>query len=308
MSSGAKQLTRYGVETTAGVAATKWQTLGVTSNSLDATAQTTESQTIKDTRIAAGTLVTGVEIAGDIETEFAWVVQDVLLEVMALNPFVNNILTFGGKVRKSLSVIRGFDDVDNFQLFLGCFLNTWTLSVTDQGIVTSKFSIMGMGRVPSDKLPTGTNTPALDETPFTSQSMGDILIDGVVKEGMCASQLELTIDNSMQVQKCLGKKENNGIGAILETIMKGSGSITIAWSKNTAALYEKQFLNQSIGIEWPLIDSAGNKYIIKLPKVLLSAPLPSGGGADLLTTQFSFTVADVAPTLTRVPFTPPNGG
>ena len=60
-------------------------------------------------------------------------------------------------------------------------------------------------------------------------------------------------------------------------------------------------MNQPIGIEWPLIDSAGNKYIVKLPKVLLSAPLPSGGAADLLTTQFSFTVADVAPTLTRVP-------
>jgi hypothetical protein len=283
--------------------------LGVTSNSLDATAQTTESQTIKDSRIAAGTLVTGVEIAGDIETEFAWSVQDILIEGVAFNQWVNNVLTFGGKTRKSFSIIRGFDDVDNFHLFLGCYLNTWTLSITDQGIVTSKFSVMGMGRTPSDKAPTGTNTPAPDATPFTSLSMGDILIDGVVKDGMCASQLDLTIDNSMQVQKCLGKKENNGIGAILETIMKGSGSITIAWSKNTAALYEKQFLNQSIGIEWPLIDSAGNKYIIKLPKVLLSAPLPSGGGADLLTTQFSFTVADVAPTITRVPaVTPPAGG
>lgn len=301
MSKGSSQLTRIGVETKVGVAATAWQTLGFVSNSLDAAPQTTESQTIKDSRIAAGTLVTGVEVTGDIETEFAYGIHDAILECVAFNSWNNNILTFGGTTRKTLSVIRGFSDVDNYHLLTGCHLNQWALSIPDQGIVTSKFSIMGMGRVASDKAPTGTTTAAPTATPFTSLSVGDILIDGAVKDGMCASQLDLTIDNSMQVQKCLGKKENNGIGAILETIMKGSGSITISWSKNTAALYEKQFLNQPIGIEWPLIDSAGNKYIIKLPKVLLSAPLPSGGGADLLTTQFSFTVADVAPTITRVP-------
>lgn len=308
MSSGAKQLTRIGVETTVGVAATTWQTLGFTSNSLDAAPQTTESQTIKDTRIAAGTFVTGVEVTGDIEAEFGFGLHDELLEAVAFNKWDKNILTIGGTTRKTFSVVRGFSDVDNYHLFTGCHINQWTLSIPDQGIVTSKFSIMGMGRTASDKAPTGTTKPALDALPLTSQSMGDILIDGAVKDGMCASQLDLTIDNSMQVQKCLGKKENNGIGAILETIMKGSGSITIAWSKNTAELYEKQFLNQPIGIEWSLADSAGNKYIIKLPKVQLSAPLPSGGGADLLTTQFSFTVADVAPTLTRVPATPPTGG
>lgn len=301
MSKGSSQLTRIGVETKVGVAATTWKTLGFTSNSLDAAPQTIESQTIKDTRIAAGTFITGVDITGDIETEFAYGIQDEVLEAVAFNQWNNNVLTFGGKIRKSLSIVRGFEDVDNYHLFTGCLINQWVLTIPDQGMITSKFSIMGMGRTSSDKAPSGTYTPAPDATPFTSLSMGDILIDGQIKDGMCASQLDLTIDNSMQVQKCLGKKENNGIGAILEMVMKGSGSMTISWSKNTASLYEKQFLNQSIGIEYSLIDSAGNKYILKLPKLQLSAPLPSGGSGDLLTTQFSFTVADVAPTLTRVP-------
>lgn len=50
-----------------------------------------------------------------------------------------------------------------------------------------------------------------------------------------------------------------------------------------------------------MTDSAGNKYTLDLPKVLVSAPLPSGGNSDILNTQFSYTVADVAPTLTRAP-------
>lgn len=165
--------------------------------------------------------------------------------------------------------------------------------------MTSKFAIMGMKRTAYEVAPSGTVTPAVDSIPLTSLSTGDILIDGEKKPGMCITQIELTIDNTMQIQKCLDYENN--IAAILETIMKGSGNFTIAWSKNTSELYEKQFLNEPIGLEYSLKDTAGNKYTLKLPKVQVSAPLPSGGAGDVLTTQFSFTVADVAPTLTRIP-------
>ncbi|MFW2097812.1 phage tail tube protein [Acinetobacter sp. ULE_I057] len=299
MSSGAKQLTRIGFEASPGVIATTWNTFAFTTNGLDASAQTTESQTIKDSRIAAGTLVTGVEVQGDIESEWAYGIQDKVLELIAFNAWNSNVLTFGGTTRKTLSIIRGFSDIDNFQVFTGCHINQWTLSIPDSGIVTSKFAIMGMKRTAYEVAPTGTVTPAVDSVPLTSLSTGDILIDGEKKLGMCITQIELTIDNTMQIQKCLDYENN--IAAILETIMKGSGNFTIAWSKNTAELYEKQFLNEPIGLEYSLKDTAGNKYTLKLPKVQVSAPLPSGGAGDVLTTQFSFTVADVAPTLTRIP-------
>ncbi|TCM62304.1 hypothetical protein EC844_12532 [Acinetobacter calcoaceticus] len=302
MSSGAKQITKYGIETAPGVVAAKWQTLGFTSNSIDAAPQTTESQTIKDSRVAAGTFVTGVEIQGDVETEFAYGIQDELLECVAFNSFKGDVLTFGGKVRKTVSFVRGFEDVENYHTFTGCHINQWALSIPDQGIVTSKFSVMGMGRTPSTAPPTGTSTPAPDAIQFTSLSVGDILIDGIVKAGMCISQLDLTIDNTMQVQKCLGKQETSNIGAILETTMKGSGSVTISWSKNTAELYEKQFTNAPVSLSYSLKDSIGNIYKLDIPKVQLSGGLPSGSAGDLLTTQFSFTVADVAPTLTRTLF------
>ena len=299
MSSGAKQLTRVGSEATPGVIASTWETFAFTASGLDAKATTTESQTIKDTRIAAGTLVTGIEVQGDLESEFAYGTQDDLLEGVAFNQWVNNVLTFGGSTRKTFSVVRGFKDIDNYQVFTGCHFNQWTLSIPDSGIVTSKYSIMGMKRTAYEVAPTGTVTPAVDAPVLTSLSTGDILIDGQKKAGMCVTQLDLTIDNSMQIQKCLDYENN--ISAILETIMKGTGSFTIAWSKNTAELYEKQFLNEPISLEYSLKDSAGNKYTLSLPKLQLSAPLPSGKAGDILTTQFSFTVADEAPTLTRIP-------
>lgn len=299
MSSGAKQLTRVGFETSPGVIATTWNTFAFTTNGLDASAQTTESQTIKDSRIAAGTLVTGVEVQGDIESEWAYGIQDGVLELVAFNAWNSNVLTFGGTSRKTLSIIRGFTDIDNFQVFTGCHINQWTLSIPDSGIVTSKFSIMAMKRTAYEVAPTGTVTPAEDAIPFTSLSTGDILIEGEKKAGMCVTQIELTIDNTMQIQKCLDYENN--ISGILETIMKGSGNFTVAWSKNTAELYEKQFLNEPISLEYSLKDKDGNKYTLSLPNVLVSAPLPSGGAGDILNTQFSFTVADAAPTLKRIP-------
>lgn len=299
MSSGAKQLTRVGIEATPGVIASTWNTFAFTTNGLDASAQTTESQTIKDSRIAAGTLVTGIEVQGDIESEFAYKIQDTMLEGVAFNQWTGNLLTFGGTNRKTYSVVRGFSDVENYQVFTGCHINQWTLSIPDSGIVTSKFSIMGMKRTAYEAAPTGTVTPAEDAIPFTSLSTGDILIEGEKKAGMCVTQIEFTIDNTMQIQKCLDYENN--ISAILETIMKGSGNFTIAWSKNTAELYEKQFLNEPISLEYSLKDKDGNKYTLSLPNVLVSAPLPSGGAGDVLNTQFSFTVADQAPTLKRIP-------
>ncbi|KKW80366.1 MULTISPECIES: phage tail tube protein [Acinetobacter] len=299
MSSGAKQLTRVGFEASPGVIATTWNTFAFTTNGLDASAQTTESQTIKDSRIAAGTLVTGVEVQGDIESEWAYGIQDGVLELVAFNAWNSNVLTFGGTSRKTLSIIRGFTDIDNFQVFTGCHINQWTLSIPDSGIVTSKFSIMAMKRTAYEVAPTGTVTPAGDAIPFTSLSTGDILIEGEKKAGMCVTQIELTIDNTMQIQKCLDYENN--ISGILETIMKGSGNFTVAWSKNTAELYEKQFLNEPISLEYSLKDKDGNKYTLSLPNVLVSAPLPSGGAGDILNTQFSFTVADAAPTLKRIP-------
>ncbi|MCU4434725.1 hypothetical protein KTH93_04440 [Acinetobacter bereziniae] len=299
MSSGAKQLTRVGFEASPGVIATTWNTFAFTTNGLDASAQTTESQTIKDSRIAAGTLVTGVEVQGDIESEWAYGIQDGVLELVAFNAWNSNVLTFGGTSRKTLSIIRGFTDIDNFQVFTGCYINQWTLSIPDSGIVTSKFSIMAMKRTAYEVVPTGTVTPAGDAIPFTSLSTGDILIEGEKKAGMCVTQIELTIDNTMQIQKCLDYENN--ISGILETIMKGSGNFTVAWSKNTAELYEKQFLNEPISLEYSLKDKDGNKYTLSLPNVLVSAPLPSGGAGDILNTQFSFTVADAAPTLKRIP-------
>ncbi|MFT4020075.1 MAG: phage tail tube protein [Acinetobacter sp.] len=299
MSSGIKQIVQFAVETTVGTTPSTFarQTLPFTTCSMDATAKKTDSSTIKDSRIAGGQYITGIDYAGDLEVEVQYGAYDTLFEAVAFNSWTSNVLTFGGTTRKTISLLRGFTDIADYHIFSGCHINQFKLTVPEEGLVTATFSLMGMGRTKATAAPAGSITAALNNPLMSSLSLGTILIDGAEIAGACISQLDFTWDNSLMVQKCLGK----GIGAILELVAKGTGSVTVAWSANTSALYEKQFLNTPIALSIPMTDSDGNKYVLALPKLQITSPLPSGGNSDILTTQFSFTVADTAPTLTRTP-------
>ena len=297
-SSGGKQITRYGVESAPNTIATTWKVLPFTTNGLDETPSTTESATIRDSRIGSGTLVTGSDIAGDIETEFVYGEQDPLLEAVAYNAWTNDVLTFGGSTAKTLSIIKGFTDKAIYEVFTGCYVNSWKLTIPESGIVTSTFSIMGMKRVGQSTLPTGTVTAAGNATQFTTLSAGAIKFDNAAITA-CATQLEVTFDNSAQIQKCINFDDN--IDGIIENQMKISGTVTLAWDASSADLYEKQFNNTPVSLEWTLKDNLGNQYVLNFPQVTLSAPLPSGSSTDILSTQFTFTVQYEAPTLTRIP-------
>ena len=68
MSSGIKQLVQYAPETVVGTTPSPFArtTLPFTTTSLDAAPTTTESNTIKDSRIASGTYVTGIDYTGTL--------------------------------------------------------------------------------------------------------------------------------------------------------------------------------------------------------------------------------------------------
>lgn len=301
MSSGSKQITRYGVETTIGTQAAAWQVMAFRTNGLNETPTTTDSTSIKDGRIPSGSYVTGSEVAGDIETEFAYGIQDALLECVAFNPWVNNVLTFGGTVRKTLSLLKGYTDINNYHVFTGCHVNTWSLSIATDEIVTSTFGIMGLARTASNTPPSGEVTPAPNAVAFTALSVGDIKFNDVAVAGqMCVTGLDVTFDNTAQVQKCLNYE--NDVGAILETLLNVSGTANLAWSVGAADLYEKQFTNTPVSISWKIKNGAGDAYLLELPEVLLSMELPSGASGDILAVDATFTVKDIAPRITRIPF------
>lgn len=309
MSSGSKQSLTFSPEVTVGVTPTPFDRLSVpfSTTTLDAATTKEDSVTILDTRLAQQGAITEVNYTGNIDAELRFGVFDDFIAGVAYNDWAvdaptagSDTLTFGGDLKKTFSVVRGFDDVENFHLFRGLHVNSMTLEIALSAIATISFEMIGLGRTPSETAPAGTiTTPTLPPT-FSSLSVEDITIDGLTQKGIaCISDLSFTWTNNDQTQRCLG----NGIdiGAIIATLADGTGSFTMAWSKKAGEHYEKQFINKTSAITVTLKDGLENVYLLTLPKVEFTAALPSGGNSDILQASFEYRVVEEATTLTRTP-------
>ena len=302
MSSGAKQLVQIAKETVIGTVPSPFarQTLAFTDISLNQSVEKTESASITDNRLQQSSMITSAEYSGELSAEAQYGAYDDLMAAAAFNAWATNVLTFGGTTRQTFSVLRGYTDIANYHTFSGLHVNTFGIDIPEAGPIGLTFGFMGTKRTTAAVAPVGTITPASANPRMSNISVGDLLVDGVsVKGTACITAFSFNWDNSMQVQKCLGAGLE--VGAILEMSAKGTGSFTMAWSTKAAELYEKQFTNGNISLSIPITDTAGNKYVLNIPKVELTASLATGGKDDLLNTTFEYTVVDQAPTLTRTP-------
>ena len=302
MSSGAKQLVQIAKETVIGTVPSPFarQTLAFTDISLNQSVEKTESASITDSRLQQSSMITSAEYSGELSAEAQYGAYDDLMAAAAFNAWATNVLTFGGTTRQTFSVLLGYTDIANYHTFLGLHVNTFGIDIPEAGLIGLTFGFMGTKRTTAAAAPAGTITPASSNPRMSNISVGDLLVDGTsVKGTACITAFSFNWDNSMQVQKCLGAGLE--VGAILEMSAKGTGSFTMAWSTKAAELYEKQFTNGNISLSIPITDTAGNKYVLNIPKVELTAPLATGGKDDLLNTTFEYTVVDQAPTLTRTP-------
>ena len=302
MSSGAKQLVQIAKETVIGTVPSPFarQTLAFTDISLNQSVEKTESASITDNRLQQSSMITSAEYSGELSAEAQYGAYDDLMAAAAFNAWATNVLTFGGTTRQTFSVLRGYTDIANYHTFSGLHVNTFGIDIPEAGLIGLTFGFMGTKRTTAAVAPVGTITPASSNPRMSNISVGDLLVDGAsVKGTACITAFSFNWDNSMQVRKCFGAGLE--VGAILEMSAKGTGSFTMAWSTKAAELHEKQFTNGNISLSIPITDTAGNKYVLNIPKVELTAPLATGGKDDLLNTTFEYTVVDQAPTLTRTP-------
>lgn len=301
MSSGAKVTSYLIPETTPGITPTgQWDTLRLTSNTLSPTPNTQVSDEITDTRLSQGSVVTTTDIQGDLVGELSYGSFDKLMEAAFYGTWTGNVLTVGS-TRRTFTVAKNFNDVGVFTLFKGMHVSTFTLDVPSDGKITATFNMMGLDYADGD---TNTVTPINPPTatPFMSNaSVGTILVDGVSLEGSaCVSAMTISLDNSLQTQRCLGTTRL-GPGALIETEAAITGTITLAWSQRAWQIWKNQFTRLPVAVEFPITDSLGNKYTFGFPAIEVDGELPNGGKRDLIEVTLNYTVSKLAPTITRAP-------
>ncbi len=315
MSSGSRQILQLSAETVRGTTPTPFdrESIPFTEVSIDAAANREDSATILNSRLAQSGAITTIDYTGDISAEFRYGIYDDLIAGAAYNTWTadspavgTDTLTFGGNLAQSFSVLRGYADINNYHVFRGMHVNTFNLTIGVDALATATFGLIGMGRESASILPSGTVTEPTLTPVISGISVDDITIDGVTQVGVaCITDFEFNWDNTAEVQRCLGGE--GSVGAVIATLADGTGSFTMAWSANGAVNYEKQFTGETIAISVSMKDSLGNAYVLTLPKVEITASLPSGGNSDILQADFEYRVIEQAPTLTRTEYVAPVG-
>ena len=303
MSSGAKVQTHYIKEVTPGVtpaapAEGDWKTARLTSNMLTPTPSTAVSDEITDGRISQGAVVTGLTIAGNLVGELSFGTFDDWLEALFYGDWTTDVLTIGA-ARHTFSVQKGYTDVNTYHLFKGVHAATGSIEIPQEGKITLTIGGQALDYVDANTSFV-TEPAAATTTPFMSSlSVGDVKADGVSLAGIaCVSAMTINIDNTVQLQRCLGSGKL-GPGAIIETEAAITGTITLAWSAKAWEIWKSQLTRTPFGIEFPITDSLGNSYVFDFPSVEFDGELPNGGKRDIIQAQLNWTVAKVAPTITR---------
>lgn len=306
MSSGARITSYIIAEVTPGVTPPTgtWDTLRLTGNAMTPTVNTAVSDEINDLRISQGSVVTSTDIGGDLTAELSYGSFDKLLEAAFYGNWTSNVLTVGD-VRHTFSIAKNYMDVGVYSLFKGVHIPTFALDIPSDGKITATFGTACLDYTDSDT-PIVVSPAVPTTTPFVSNgNVGTILIDGVSLEGSaCVSAMTIALDNGLQAQRCIGT-DKMGPGAQIATEAAITGTITLAWSAAAWAIWKNTFTRKTVAIEFPITDSAFNKYTFNFPAVEVDGELPSGGKRDLVEVTLNYTVAKQAPTITRAPYVAP---
>lgn len=306
MSSGAKIVTHYIKETVPGTtpaapAAGDWKTMRLTGNTLSPTPDTEVSDEITDSRISQGSVVTGLTIGGDLTGELSFGSFDEWLAALFYGTWTGNVLSIGD-TRQTFSVQKGFTDIGVYSLFKGVHAASGSIDIPEQGKVVLTIGGQALDYADAEtSFVTGAAAPTT--TPFMSSlAVGDILVDGVSLAGQaCVSAINIAIDNTVQVQRCLGNG-TLGPGAIIATEAAVTGSLTLAWSKAAWLIWKEQLTRKAFSVVFPITDSLGNKYEFNFPSIEIDGELPNGGKRDIVQVTLNYTVAKIAPAITRIPF------
>lgn len=295
----------YKVETTWGttVSGAGFKKLRHTSCNLDLQKDAITSQEIRSDRQTAD-LRHGVKrVSGDIAFELSYGNFDDFIEAVFFGTWATNTLK-AAAVRKSFSIERGFTDqaTPSYGMFSGCMLNSMSLSLRPNAMVTGSFGFIGkVGTYSTSSTVTSPSEPDYTNSPYDTFS-------GAIVEGGSAiasvTSLDFSMTNNLDPNIVIGTNMATGVTA-------GRVSIT-----GTAALFFEdlvmmnKFINEtSSSLKFTLGGAEGATKTMTwlFPKIKYSGGSVPVSGDGPITLNMPFTAIYDGTTeltalkLTRVP-------
>ena len=186
---GSRSSLSYIVESTFGTTpAGNFQNLPFTTHSLNMTKERVSGTDINADRMSRVDRHGNRQVAGDIVADLRDTDYDDFLEAAMLNTWDANVLKVG-TVPKYFSIEDYAADIDQARLFTGCSVNTLSVSLAPNAMVTGTFSLVGKDMVISAT--EKTQDAATGAAPFDAYS-GDLEIGGSVAAIVTAMDFTLT--------------------------------------------------------------------------------------------------------------------
>ena len=197
----------------------------------------------------------------------------------------------------SFTMEKNFLDLTDKAIdYTGMLVNGLKLNMAWGALLTGAFSFNGQGwNIPATPI---TNPPRVVDPPGTngplnaSQDITQIIINSTV-QSLCFQKLDITLNNGLTPQNCLGR-------LVAQSFTPGTATIDIAadlYLGNTSFQYvANKITNTPISIYGVAQNAKGGIGFV-MPTVLLNSPDPASGGAN----------QDIVLNLTGKTVAPPSG-
>lgn len=253
----------YVKETTMGTTPTNptMKSIRHTSCSLGLTKESFQSNELRSDRQISDLRHGVKKVEGDIGFELSYGAFDDLLAAAFFSNWSGYSLK-AGVTYQPFTMERRFTDIQQYQVFTGVLIDSLSLNIVPNGMVTGTFGLVGMGTSISTTTLSANPTAAATNSPFDG-------FGGTLKEGgnviAVISAITLDLQNSLDPFFALGSDEAVDITAGRCQV---TGTVTAAF-ENTTLL--NKFVNEvESSLEVELSDPQDNKFTIILPRIKYS--------------------------------------
>jgi len=264
---GSRSQLTYIVESTFGDTPSNptMQELPYNTHSINLSKEVVESDEIRSDRQTAIERHGQRQVGGDIAVDFRADEYDDLVESAMFDTFDTSGTIKVGTSPKYLTFEDGALDIGYYRVFTGCAVDSWSISVAPNQMVTSTFSWVGKDQDPI----TQTSLDASPTAPTGNEPYDSFT--GTIKEGgtdiAIVTSLDFTLNNSLAPTSVIGSQ-------VTPQLEYGRGAVT-----GTLELYYEddsllaKFLDETeTSLEFTLDDGvSGNLYTFTFPRVKLNS-------------------------------------
>lgn len=208
---------------------------------------------------------------GDINVELCYGAHDDFLEAALFGSWSTNVLK-AGTTAKFFTIERAFADVSEYWPFTGCMVNTMTMTIIPNGMVSTTFGIIGNGAMtPASSALDASVTAAATHPPFDG-------FTGSITEGGSAAQIasmSIELANNLSPSYIVG---TDTAPQILAGRSICTGTVS-AWFESEALL--NKFLNETeSSLSVTLEGISGGDLTILIPRIKYTAGAVDVTNAD----------------------------